>query len=534
MIPNNLTIEIFPKGSTARRKFHRDIIFSDMKFGTMYPGGLYKSCSFFIPQKPDEYWEGLVGDRLVVYSGIETVWEGEIASLKYSHDPGKSGITVLAAGYWAVILGKWRINKPWADTRLTDQAWNWTEGNSDYYNYDRENRLFVSPKGKQLVFPNEGRFSYLPPVGQLVKRVQFTGELQEGSYDFLVEFLDAQHSVSEWSRNTSGSEVKDITIATPSNRVLLRLITNTTQTPPSDGTIFGKFTSITVYTETGNINPTEIVKDIIAFCTDLNSTEVFVGSNTLSLIPFITNGYKTLATVLEMATGFGDASYNLWAAYLIDSSKAPTPNGKPVLVLEQYPSLEDYDYIIDVGDENIAMPFSIGIDEDSIYNWINVYYKNEHDQEIFVTPDSDANLKDTNSIAKYGRREYDIKIDTTSVDNAKNFARTFLKIAALPQYYISSPIKVKEWISTKYGARIPASYVRAGKRIFIKNYLQTETGYEGLRFIISDTSYDDASKELTLSCGTPDNLAIILAQNDVYRIATNSLHGQGYAPFPRS
>jgi len=274
---------------------------------------------------------------------------------------------------------------------------------------------------------------------------------------------------------------------------------------------------VVVYTETGDLNIFEICKDLITFCTDLNGTWAYLPQIGNAILPFISDGFKPLSWILTEAAGYGDSSFNSIAPFLLPSVMSPSPDGKPVLAIESYPSLTDWDYVIDAQDPNVVLPFSLGLDGDDIYNWIVAEYNDEVGIKRIISPLTDANLKNDDSITKYGRRAYVIRAQTSSSANATNIAKRFLATHKEPSYYISSSIKIRDWIRTKDGLELPASYVRAGKRLRIQNILQSEISETGLTFLISDTDYSDARKELTIRCGIPDNLVYILAKNNLLR-----------------
>ena len=97
---------------------------------------------------------------------------------------------------------------------------------------------------------------------------------------------------------------------------------------------------------------------------------------------------------------------------------------------------------------------------------------------------------------------------------AVNFAQRYLASNKDKHYYASRPIPVKGYITGKNGNPVPASQIRAGKRIQVANVLTDEVGVSGagLTFTISGTRYDDASETCQIAAGVPDSMAVLIAR----------------------
>lgn len=306
----------------------------------------------------------------------------------------------------------------------------------------------------------------------------------------------------------------DHTLASPSSAIELRFVSMAKQTPPGNDTIFAGLRSLTIYSETGSINLTEIAKDIRVAVSTLNSDETNIGSNTYSLVPFITNGQEPPTNILEHACSFGDSSQNGWSAWLLDSEKAASPDGKPVLSVAQRPSLSDYDYAIRVDEPNLAPPLDLRLDYDGIINWVTVNYRDIEGRDASVTPDYDSSLKDTTSITAYGERRYSVNAGDTTDAIATNLGQRLLAEMKNPKWFVTSPIVVVDHIRAKSGALIPACEIEPGKRIRIENFLNDLSGVTdaGLTFLITQTDHSGDGRECRISTGTPDNLAVLLSQ----------------------
>jgi hypothetical protein len=135
-----------------------------------------------------------------------------------------------------------------------------------------------------------------------------------------------------------------------------------------------------------------------------------------------------------------------------------------------------------------------------VYNWIVVEYRDDQGKTIYLTPDDDATLKDTTSISAYGQRDYLLNIETANGTIALDAGQAFLADRKDIKYRMSSPIAVVKSIRTKNGGTVPASQIRAGKRIRIENFLQDLSG-TGLTFLISETDYDADGETCSVTAG---------------------------------
>lgn len=526
---NALTIAIYERNSTTLiADSAQDLLRAEnLTFDQIFPGGLFGACSFFVPRDATDSWPFKGGQRLVIRNGLTVVYEGIITNVGYEFGQGaRQGRSIQAAGAWEQILGKRGWEKRWADNRMSEDVWKVVAETSttkpDQGTFRRDNGILkLVPKGVAFLNTENIALIYTMPTGETIKRIKLSYDMQEAAQAWRLRVYNITGAANVWAVTASGTGTRDDTLGTPSQSVYLIFDALAGQTPTEDGTYYGQIdnavsgaNAFMVYSETGSINAQEIAKDIRAKVTDLNSDETNIGALTYTLEPFITNGWEWMNSILQRAVSYGDASFNSWYARLLESDRAATPDGKPVLELAQYPALTDYDYEVRVSDPNIEGDFKVVKDSADVYNWIVLVYRDGNGREIRVTPDDDANLKDTTSITEYGQREYVIDAGQATATTAKNWARRFLAAAKDAKFYVSGPITVKGYIKGNAGNLVPAANIRAGQRVKIVNFLTDEVGVTGagLTFHITQMSYDDASQTARLSTGVPDNLAVFLAR----------------------
>lgn len=517
---NHLTVEVYSSGSTLLADPAGDLEPTRIKinsFSTQYPGGLYANADLFVPRDVVRAWQLNGGQRLVIRNGLTLVWEGQIDALPVMVERDEQGMAVNGTGLWGALLGRRTIHKAWSDQRLTEAVWvvDTTAPGAELFTIDRYNRIRFTPKNQNLPASAYAAVTYTAPTCQVIRSIGFNFSMQEQAAAFELRLRDTTAGTTLASIIASGSGTCTITPASPRQSYQFQFLAAASAASPLvSGSYYGQVTSLDVRCASGTIVSASVVKDIAAWCSDLNSDRSQIDTNDFALTPFITERPESLANVLQRIAAYGDSSYNAWAVWLNSSETATTPDGKPVLVFEQQPALTDYDYAIRLDEENLQPPINIVRDFGDIVNWVTVRYRDAlANRDVILTPDDDANLKDTTSIATYGQRELPSPLDAgqASATTAKNIARRYLAAWKDPKYYISGPITVAGYIRDNAGQPVPTSQIRAGKRIKIENYLQDLSG-TGLTALITGTTYNDATETCSISTGVPDSLAVFNAQ----------------------
>jgi putative NIF3 family GTP cyclohydrolase 1 type 2 len=561
---NNLTAQVYSSGTTLVSDPAGDLDAGTLKINsisTQYPGGLYTSADLFVPRDVVRAWMVNGGQRLVLRNGLTIVWEGVIDALPTVLERDGQGVGITGVGMWGTLLSRRTIDKRWSDQRLTDGVWieDTTAAGAELFNIDRSNRIRFTPENQDLPASAPGAVIYTAPTCQLIRYIGFNYELQAQSgsdaRNLELRLRDTTAGVTLVSILTSGCGTCAIIPASPRRSLQFQFMSNSyIQTQPAasllayaasllesgcssgkvtcllgpgysaaspleSGSYFGQVTSLDVRGASGNIISASIVKDIAAACADLNADRTRIGANNLALTPFITERPEALDSVLLRVAAYGDASANAWAPYVDNSETATTPDGKPVLVFEQQPAMTDYDYAIRLDEENLQPPLNIVRDFGEIVNWVTVNYRDwNNNRDVILTPDDDTTLKDTTSIAAYGQRDIPVPLDAgqASAATALSLGKRYLASYKDPKYYIGGPVTVVGYIRDKSGQPVPASQIRAGKRLKIENYLQDLSGM-GLTVLITGTTYTDATESCSLSVGVPDNFAIFYAADTARR-----------------
>ena len=510
MNDNDLRVIIYSSGTTVDTQFTNFIKnHGKLRFDTIYPGGLYSVCSFFVGADPTDPHPSAGNKRIEILNGLKVIWEGIIDVLSPTIQGGDDGYKFECTGQWGALLGRSRWNKVWCDTRTSEDKWIIRpETQFNMFHISREDCIRATPVNQAFASGDSTRAVYYLPAGQTVNRVVFNYNLQEAAQNWAIYLWDWVGGTAISTINTSGTGTTSGTPAAGCGTIFFSFNSGAAQTPTYSGSIFLEVSNVKLYTEAGSINPTEVFKDVVGQFTALNSDTSYIASNTLTVEPCYME-WETIKDFVTKITTIGDASYNPWAVGVLASSEARTPDGKPVLYYEQQPALSGYDYVIRLDEFDGQVTIDQVFDE--IINRIAVEYTDAKGRKCYYSYISDATLEDTTSQTNYGTRYAKLNFGNTSINQVLNYARRYLAWFKDPKWRMASPIKVKGTIRTQGRNRVPVCWVRAGQRVMIENYLQEMDG-SGITFLITATSYDEDAETLTITAGSPDPLSALIAQ----------------------
>lgn len=511
-----------------------------IEFSTGYPGGLYLTATMFLAREIVASWLLRGAQRVRILNGQAVVFEGIISDLERALQASGQGIEIAVVGYWGGLLASRRISRLYADKRTSPDMWQEKSGIDEVVDtvnitrFDTENNrnlLQIMPQaGVNWGMNDRIRIRYLEPPGEEMARMEFDADFNEGAQSWTTKLQTADAlETSLWSRSTTGTETGvSISPAPGTPGIDFFLTSSVAQTSPAAANIWSKLFLITVYARMnhtptggyGTVNLTEIVRDMRGELADLSSDEDLIQSNTLSLKPFINERYATIADMLIEAASYGDSTQRRWAVGILGSHLAS--DQKPKMFAEPYPDLAaGYDYEVSLDDPNLDPGLQlaegfIGSDENAVWNWIIVEYRDDRGFPAFVTPDVDANLKDDASILKYGQRHYRLPAGFASQTGAVNFGRRFLKAHKEAVWNVRSPINVIEYVNGRGRERIPAAEIRAGKRLLMRNFIRDPNAQTNdLVFLVTKTTYIDQEQLCSITVGLPNTLDVYLAQREL-------------------
>ena len=549
---NNLSVEVFSSGTTRIVDPINDLRNIDgLRFSTGYPGGLYLDGSFKVHRDILKRWSIQGGYRVIIRNGLTVVYEGYVNDLTRVLEQDSEYIEVPLVGGWSKIMMSRRWRKHWANDNVDDRTWVWQTAYSGHElcGIDRTDRLRFTPKAEQWDSGQIAAVKFSMPTGEVIRRIGYDYDMAEDSQNWVLEFNDATNGQSTIVDSTSSDSDISYAPGTATNAIEIRFRAGAQQTPTSDGDCYAEVTNLVVFggeASTNNIDLTQVATDIVSqFSAVLNSSTDYIDTITQTsfdttydgatqitgIVPFVEDDFPTIADIIADMAGYGDDSFNAWGYGLYNSVVVASPDGKPVLFIEQQPALTDYDYIVSYDEKNLAGALAIDENFDELYNWIVVEYVDANGWVQYVSPDNDANLKDTTSITDYGQRDHVLSIGDATQTIAINYGRRFLAKHKDPQWKASQPITVVGYIRKKDGSQLPSSQIRAGKRLRIANYLNDLSGI-GLTLLITGTQYDDTTETCSISFGRLDDWFITpfehpIVRNDQVGRSSQSAGGSG-------
>lgn len=504
----HLSINAFDGTTRLKDPYHILEEYTSLVYTTGYPAGLFLNCRFRLPLVGFRKLPIQHGHRIIVRDGPKTVWEGVVVELIY-HDR----IDVNCIGYWGSLLMRRNWEKHWADQRITEEAWTLDESaggaGPELVFVDRNNRIRFTPKNEAWGNGEFAQVLYTAPTDTTIDRIEYDYDFDEQAQDWRLRIHDLTAGTSVVSINTTGTGVSQSHDFSPvSSQISLQLRSGGGQTPTSNGDYYGEFANLTVYaTFEGSTAGTEGTLNIAELCYDtidklggeLSASTALIDSGlTNSVIPFISKEAEPIADMLIRAASYGDTSNDPVAVGLRESDIVS--DSLPVLFAEQYPTLDDFEYRLSWLDENRSGG-SMAQSTLDVANYIWVEYTTERGFRAIVSPADNAALTNSTSVSNnpWGQIDRSVSLDAeTTEEQAVKWGARYLSRFQNLQWTVKTPVRVTDYLQSKFKRRIPAAQVRAGQRVKLVDFAE-----EDQIFIITHTSYNDERRQLTFSAGIP-------------------------------
>lgn len=521
---DELTLFVWNEGGTA---VHDPLFLraSHIRKSSHYPAGLYGAASFVLPRNILTNPSRLrTGYEISLVDGANEVYHGYVESLEDINTSGAEGTLVNCVGAWGWFMERRGIHRNWADTRISADVWGLeTDGTPDLITVRRDNgAIRIVPKAEAWVTNDFARVHYLAPTGEEVGRTSVSYDLQEAAQNWRLLLVEDPSTTLTIDTSTSGTGTNAANATAGTNEILFQLQSNANQTPTADGTYYAEISDVIIYSgrdhasaTVGNVDIYEIALDIVD---RLAVDETLISSDvgdldtalTYSLVPFITNGWESYASILARAARYGSSTAKSIGFGLRPPSESP--DGLPKLFIETYPAAATYEYEASVDE----LDLHLRLNTDSVYNYIVVGYYNLQGDLIMVTPDDDSTLKDDDSIALYGQRSPSrpLILEMGGETVAIAYGVRFLTRHKQPTYAVTRPVRVSR-LRAKNGGYVPAAQIDAGQRLRITDLPDTIDlgGVGGTTLLITKTDYDHDSKMVSLALGgRPDRLDVLMAQ----------------------
>lgn len=331
---------------------------------------------------------------------------------------------------------------------------------------------------------------------------------------------DITNAATLWSTTTPGAGTQDITLTTSSAYLIFRLSANAEQKAIGTG-IYGKITNLALVAEswdgTAKTTVTSLLQDMVHYLgSPFADNYTFIASNTYDLLTtgFVADDLQKPLAQNMIDIGKLSATNEPYSVGALESDAISGTNTSALVYYEKVPALSDYDYAVRIDEENISgIEIVTSSDLDTLFNRSFVTFIDDTGKKHWANLNDYAALDDSTSQAKYKQR-------TIIVDGGQAATRALagpagavvIKRSKDLTYYMRNPLQLIGTIRRKDGASVPVSQIRAGKRIKIENFIGDvgDVAGSGLTFLISHTSYDDASGVMTVTAGVSDAMPDII------------------------
>ena len=478
---------------------------ANLRMGTVYPGGLYKDCSFTIPDLAPRKLPFKQGNRLRVYNGATLEWEGKFSDVEYT----TAGMQVRAKGHFDYLLGRRYWRKWWADDRTREHVWVWQEtgATEDLAFLDRSHGLRFVPKNEAWTSGQYVAVRYDAPAGTTIKRVTFSYDFQEGGQNWILRLYDVTNPGSLNDVTVSGTGTVDVTLSPVSQSIELRLISNANQTPTSDGTYYADITDLFVYAEwedtsrggEGTLSMHELSLDILDSLSGVLSanTHKLDSALTEDIRPFIAEPQESIANLLKRAAEYGDTNNEPIGYGLRLADEAS--DELPLLFTEALPTLDDFEWRVGWNNENLVGG-SLAQSADQISNYVWVNYRDARGWPFVTWPESSAALEDADSTGEsWGRLDTVLNAGQASEATiAQNMGLVHLSWYKDRHWVVKRPLRIQGYITNKIGQQAPVTRIKAGDRLKIDDFVD-----EDVIFLVTDTTFTQSNESVTLQSRPP-------------------------------
>lgn len=508
--------------------FQRLLPYAEPQFSTKAPGG-YDRCSFRLMPRDVLASQQIAKYQTVkIYNGLRLVYRGVIRDFRPVI--GSDDYIDVDAYGERLYAEAVTLRKVWYDDAVLAAAYE-KDINKNPDNY----RVVVSRSPEYLLVrlavedsssnrSTSDRYSlYYDAIGGNVRTVGGSGEYRTGEgvrlRIFNVNAGTAFYDFADDEASPASITLSHSAVTATCTTIEFRIgpeqtsagYTNTDYINLVDLTVTTNYhSSHSVNPATTNPNHTssELIEDGL-WITDLAGSKISssmsnVTAQGITFRPFGSPRNISMTDLLDKITAYGDGSYNAYYWYIgYDSDSSNLP-----MVRVEQRSTASANWVVRAGADNVQS-LDISLSDDRRHNYIIVEYTDDRGKTVQRTPADNASLKNTASISASYRRDRVIQVDTSDSTEADQIGIAYLTANKNGLYKGSIAI---QWYIEQYGsgARVPASWVRAGDVV----YLPDVDG--GVNIFVGSTSYDAANGRLTITPDVPpDTLESIMAQREL-------------------
>lgn len=520
---NNLSVTIYSRLGTSPIStlyYGQDTIYN-ISFGKMWPGGIYGTCALEINKSLMDTLFYLGANRVVVRNNCAVVYEGYITDKGRAVSGNSQRITITCAGAWGEVISRLSTSRLWASRNLSmlhQKGGSFAQKDDFTWGADADGVLNISPtvghafgSTYYLELRIDARYS------QAIERLSYSVITNYGAGTWATVIRrsndgitwtamtdvsgETYNSGTTTSITTTTSATIDVELATPSRYVEVYFASGANQTVAVGTAIDAKYSDFTVYGTTDAVTMYKVLYDCIDdLSTDgvLNAdiTQIEAADTGSDIAEMVASPFREYwAPILLRAASHGDSSNNSYAVYTLDSEYSSNPDGTPVLCCRQYPSLDDYEYVVSSQYSNVG-PMEIYEDYSLVRTSVHVVYTDP-------ATGLPAEVESTYAGA-YGERDEIVNTGLMNAADAQLYADRMQAAYSVPRWRVDQPVTIYGYINTKSGSKLPASQIMPGNRVMFADYppdpTQAQTaGY--LIMIITRVEYNDATQVAQITLG---------------------------------
>lgn len=490
-----------------------------LTFGSQWPKG-YETASFVVKRDIAAHWAVKSAYGVIIRDGLRIVFQGRLAGLNKAIQSGDEFITIRADGWYCILKDK-TIRKRWADNAAIRRLLIVSQVTAEQNEFDlTKNDDYIHWRAGYTDTSRTNGEEYLErysmPTGTKIATIKFSYAMRSAETVTLVWYNDDQAGNEGTETSPGNGSVEtgshdDDFAAGDTESCTLKFQASATDLFDQNDWIrvynlwfYGKMDSFGA----PNYYADEIGQDVleIVASAEISSDYDDLDSPSLAIEPFITknDNFETADSVLQRLAAFGDADDDTWGFSVWDA--AGTSDNLPKAELKEW-SIADYEWMVSLADVTGFRDEEV---VDEVKNWIVIRYTDSDDVLRYVSPDDDATLKDTDSIADYYERHIPSPLDAGNCDEATaiELGTRYLAYHKDPPHRMS--FDVQGWIRQKNGPMVPCGWVRAGDRIKMIDWNDGET------IFVRSAKYNAETVTLHIERDLPpDELEVSLAQKEL-------------------
>lgn len=452
---------------------------TSLRWTSIWPKGFAKG-SFVVKRRILRQWTIKEAQQIIIRDGQKIVFQGRLDVKKDALNSTSEETTVEFSGLYTVLAQR-RMRKRWADRTISRFIEAVPNGpNSQNFSLssgeDSFTVGFAAGADRYQAPTDYFAVEYRMPTGRLITQISFHWVIENDGEGIRIYTYNPADASTDTVAEEIGFTDDDysLTLATPSEVIQIRVYADDADYDTADKAIISNL--LVRGMDTSAITAYDVITDVL---TELASDEISSGFDQIAdpgftLDPFTSDndGHELGDTIIQRANGYSDSQFRTWGLSVWDEFGTTDKKARAVNV---YRDISTYKWVLSLKE---CRSFSLEKALDETYNYIYVRYT-DNGVTKFRTPTDNADLMDATSIARWGRRDFELDIGDATTTTADNYGKRFLA-------YSKDPLNQAEFVAVgeirnRQGVYIPVNRVRAGDVVRLldngENYFMRQVDY---------------------------------------------------------